>query len=386
MTSHRSLRRAWLVAAACLATLGATASAAGASTVKLATSADPAEDRPMTFTASGTADKSSSVYAVRRPVGGAACAATYSTDIGGDTVFYDRSVAAGSYSVTRQESEDTPGDYLVCAWIGPSSSTADARTSLTVRIRPNAATVTLEVPPTAVPGQPLVITARGSTEIGRSLFSVMKPAGGAGCGSAYSTDAGSSETLFYDRSVQGAYAQQRSITPEAGNYLLCAWIQESSGDLQPEAVTSATLSVQPPDGDGDGVPDATDRCPTRPGPGTGTGCPPRVAPASFSARARSKRDRHRPFKFRFAGSLAAPAGIPPAEACQGQVSVIVKRGRKTISSRRRSVAADCSWSSKVSFRSRGRVGRNGRLKVKVRFLGNDVLTPKSAKSFRVRAG
>jgi len=47
--------------------------------------------------------------------------------------------------------------------------------------------------------------------------------------------------------------------------------------------------------------------------------------------------------------------------------VQIKRGTKTISNRRRAIG---TWVSRVSFANRRRIGRAGRLKVAVRFLGN----------------
>jgi hypothetical protein len=143
---------------------------------------------------------------------------------------------------------------------------------------------------------------------------------------------------------------------------------------------SATVAQQQPDADGDGVPDAIDRCPTRAGANP-TGCPPRVLPAAFTAKAAHARDRHAPYRFAFSGRLAPPAGIPPAEACRGGLTVQVVRGAKAISSRDRSVKPDCIWRSTVTF-----ARRSGRLIVMARFHGNDALAPRSAKRFRIRAG
>jgi hypothetical protein len=260
---------------------------------------------------------------------------------------------------------------------------ADARASLEFSVRSNAATLTLELPATGIPGQAVLATARGTTEVERALRATYKPAGGAGCGSSYSTDSGGAD-LFY-RNVSGAFAETIQQTFDRGAYLVCAWIQEGSDDLQPEASASATISVQPPDSDGDGVQDASDRCPTRPGSGA-TGCPARVAPRAFTARAKPVRDRRAPYRFTFSGRLTPPAGVPPADACRGSVAVQIKRGRKTISTRRRGVRKDCTWRSSVAFARRSRVGRSGRLKASVRFLGNDVLLPRGTRALHIRAG
>jgi hypothetical protein len=381
MERRRRTRAARIALAAGIAFLVGPA-AADAATLQLSVSADPAEDRAITVTASGTADGFSAVDVVIRHAGGAGCAATRGTDIGGTTT-HDTTVAAGTYSLSRTYTPEEPRRYLMCGWIAR-GGTVEARASREVDVRSNAATVGFAVPATAVPGEPVVITVTGATEILRSLRGTVKPAGGAGCGSSSTTDSGGSE-LFY-RTVQGAYSESRSYTFDPGTYLLCAWIQEGSGDLAPEAAATATIAVLPPDRDGDGVADETDRCPDDPGAGSSIGCPPRVAPAGFTAAAVNRRDRRRPFRFTVRGRLTPPSGITSSGACAGQVSVQFKRGTKTISARRRNVRSDCSWRSSVTFARRSRVGRSGRLKVMVRFLGNDVLAPAQARTFRVRAG
>jgi hypothetical protein len=378
----RRARRLAIATAVCFAAVSGGASADAAS-ISLRVSADPAEDRAMTVTTSGVADGPSYFSVSVRPAGGAPCAATAGTDVGGDFINDGTYAAGGAYSSARTYWPEDPGRYLLCGWLQREGA-AVVRTSTEVTVRSNAASLAFEVPATAVPDAPVVLTIRGATEIPRYVLATVKPAGGSGCGSAYSTDAGGSDVM--DARVQGAFSEQRTETFEAGTYLLCAWVQESGGDLAPEAAAQALIAVLPPDRDGDGVPDATDRCPDQAAPGSSVGCPPRVAPAKFTAKAVRARDRRRPFRFTVKGRLTAPAGIDPAAACTGQVNVQFKRGTKTISARRRTIRKNCTWRSSVTFARRSRVGRSGRLKVMVRFLGNDVLTPRQAKTFRVRAG
>ena len=63
---------------------------------------------------------------------------------------------------------------------------------------------------------------------------------------------------------------------------------------------------------------------------------------------------------------------------------MVKAGRKTISTRRVALTRTCSYRSSVTFRSRSRFPRSGRLTVRVRFLGNAVLGPRRAKTVTLR--
>lgn len=71
----------------------------------------------------------------------------------------------------------------------------------------------------------------------------------------------------------------------------------------------------------------------------------------------------------------------------GRVSVKIQRaaGSFTISSRTVRVGLDCRFRSSVTFRTRNPL-RRGRFRVKVRFLGNAFLLPRSAPTRFVRAG
>jgi hypothetical protein len=371
------------LAAALTLFLGASAASAQAASISLAVSADPSEEQAFTITASGTADASSYVYLFIRPAGGAPCAATAGTETGG-TGLLSTLVPAGAFAVPTTHTSQSPSDYLLCAYLGSSSTTA-AATSKAITVRPNRATLTISAPAMAIPDQPVVLTFQGSTEVGRELFATIKPVGATSCGSAHSTDVGGQDIFSY-QPIQGTYSVPESRTLKAGGYLICAWVQEGSTDLGPDAVATASISVPPPDGDGDGVPDATDRCPAQAAPGVASGCPPRVTPAAFTATVTPLRDRRAPYTFGFSGRLTPPAGLSGPNVCKGNVSVQIKRGTKTLSTRRRGVRKDCTWISNIGFANRSRIGRIGRLKVLVRFLGNDVLSPRGPTALTIRAG
>jgi hypothetical protein len=93
-----------------------------------------------------------------------------------------------------------------------------------------------------------------------------------------------------------------------------------------------------------------------------------------------RRDRRRPFRFRTRGRLLRPAGVSRRAGCRGTVLVQVKSHRRTISARRTRLGRRCGFSSRVTFRRALR----GRLKFTVRFSGNRVLAPGSARTVRVR--
>ena len=366
------------------ACMGAAASGAQAATITLSLSTDPAEEQAFTITAAGTADASGRVEVFIRPAGGAPCASNAANETGSRIVFGFASMV-GSYSFQDTHMPPDPGSFLLCGYLGNQGVAPQAATSATVAVRPNRATLAISAPATGVPDQPVLLNFQGATEVQRRLFVRIKPVGGAACGSASSTDAGG-ESVLNGNLIQGAYAVPQSRTFTAGAYVICAWVQEHSTDLAPDAFASASIVVQPPDADADGIPDASDRCPTRPAPNTPTGCPPRVAPVAFSAAVTPRRDRRAPYTFGFSGWLTPPRDLVASTACKGVVSVQIKRGGRTISTRHRFVRANCTWASSVRFANRSRIGRSGRLKVSVRFLGNDVLSPRSAPSLNVRAG
>ena len=73
-------------------------------------------------------------------------------------------------------------------------------------------------------------------------------------------------------------------------------------------------------------------------------------------------------------------GVTRGQACgSGIVSVQVKAGHRTVSTRRVRLRGDCTFRSDVAFRSRRRLG-HGRLKFTARFFGNRVVTAARAKA------
>ncbi|HEY3020075.1 MAG TPA: calcium-binding protein, partial [Solirubrobacteraceae bacterium] len=114
--------------------------------------------------------------------------------------------------------------------------------------------------------------------------------------------------------------------------------------------------------------------------------PARVRPTSLSVRVAPGRDRSAPFRFVVTGVVGLPPGTSRTAACQsGRVSVQVKVGTKTISTRRAAVDFTCHYRLTLSFANARRLGR-GRLKIVVRFLGTTRLTALGPSSRFVRAG
>ena len=112
--------------------------------------------------------------------------------------------------------------------------------------------------------------------------------------------------------------------------------------------------------------------------------PARAVPSATS-RVKPRWDHVRPFRFRVRGGLILPAGVNPADACRGRVTIRFKLRRKTIRLRRTHVSANCRYRSRVRVPLRPR-RRSVKLRVLVRFRGNAVLRSKSAPTQRVRAG
>jgi len=118
-----------------------------------------------------------------------------------------------------------------------------------------------------------------------------------------------------------------------------------------------------------------------------TSKPGRVRPSSLSVRIAPARDRVAPFRFVVSGALGLPRGTRRPAACQGgRVLVQVKAGSKTISTRRAAIDFNCRYRMRLSFANARGFGRSGRLKITVRFLGNDRLAPLGASARFARAG
>jgi hypothetical protein len=72
----------------------------------------------------------------------------------------------------------------------------------------------------------------------------LKPAGGLGCAANYDADEPNSTDVIYTYSA-GTTVSANSTFPDPGNFTLCAYVQEGSGDATPEAVSSARFLVGP---------------------------------------------------------------------------------------------------------------------------------------------
>ena len=110
---------------------------------------------------------------------------------------------------------------------------------------------------------------------------------------------------------------------------------------------------------------------------------PRFAP-KVTAKTTPKRDATSPFTFTTSGRVVRPAGVTAALGCKGKVTIQIKAGKKTVSTRRANVKKNCTFSKKVTFTVPARLNPS-KLNVFVRFGGNAVLSAKSRKKYSVSA-
>ena len=102
----------------------------------------------------------------------------------------------------------------------------------------------------------------------------------------------------------------------------------------------------------------------------------------LTSRVRPRRDTTDPYRFTTTGRLNLPTGVTRAQGCKGRVSVQVKAGKKTVSTRRVRLRSDCTYRSRVTFTIPRRLNPE-RLQVVARFLGNEVMAPRRASRKRV---
>lgn len=112
----------------------------------------------------------------------------------------------------------------------------------------------------------------------------------------------------------------------------------------------------------------------------------RKAPRKLSATSKLQRTKNGQYRFRFSGKLALPSGFS-ASACRaggGTVTVQVKAGSNTISTRRVKLDRNCKYAVRINFRSAKRFGKRTRLTVVAKWSGNRALGPKPAQRFTVK--
>src|SRR5262245_16676850 len=105
-------------------------------------------------------------------------------------------------------------------------------------------TIALGVAPDRLEEVPFMVTATGAGAEDHNVYATIKPAGPTGCGATYDTDA-DGDDVMYSTDAEGAYTASGTAEVEnPGPYLICAWVQEYSGDSVALAATSRMVDVR----------------------------------------------------------------------------------------------------------------------------------------------
>jgi hypothetical protein len=111
-----------------------------------------------------------------------------------------------------------------------------------------AAATTVTITPSADPVEDTTyqLTFAGNSDSTRYLWAHIKPAGGQPCGPTRAAD-NEGSTLVDGYTAQGSYSKTINVTTrDSGDYLVCAWVQSSSGSTTPDAAATKTVTVRPP--------------------------------------------------------------------------------------------------------------------------------------------
>jgi hypothetical protein len=219
-------------------------------TISVTFGADPTEEVPLPITlAWSSATASVRAYVTVKPAGGLGCAPNYAADEPNSSDVIDNAGGTPTGSASENRTFGEPGTFTLCGYLQSSSDGAVLRATgpVALTVRSANAAVALVVPARVDPGQTFAITANVTAELRRGLFVTVKPAGGRGCEPNYAADDPISSDAIYNAAVQGSASVSENITASqtAGNYLLCAYVQEGSGDTAPEGMASAQFAVGP---------------------------------------------------------------------------------------------------------------------------------------------
>lgn len=229
----------------CAFVLLAVTNAFAADSISVTVGSDPTEEVPVPLTVNFTsADTGARAYVTVKPAGPLGCAPNYGADDPTSSdVLWSSSTGA---STNRTFSE--PGVFVLCGYLQSSSPTVPLAVTgpISMTIRAARASIALTVPPRVDTDQAFKFTAAVTTELARRVFLTIKPVGGRGCESTYALDDPNS-TDVDSRQTQGTQTLDITTTAPrtAARYLLCAYVQEDSGDPAPEATTSAEILVGP---------------------------------------------------------------------------------------------------------------------------------------------
>lgn len=217
---------------------------------------DPAVGVGRTITLAGTSAADTRIHVKFRSAGGAPCAPSFSSDSGtssfegfsGDR-FSGESVN-GNFSFKKTGQWSERGDFLFCIWLAETSSTSATPFSQTVTFRaPNGSISATVNPVSPKTDEPATVTITGASESSANVYGKIRRSGGASCATSFGADPGSS--LISGEPVNGAFSLTRTTTQqEAGGYVICLWLANSSSDgapiAGPQQATFTVLAPPPP--------------------------------------------------------------------------------------------------------------------------------------------
>jgi hypothetical protein len=93
-----------------------------------------------------------------------------------------------------------------------------------------------------------------------------------------------------------------------------------------------------------------------------------------------------PYRFKLTGKVRLPKGTTNGSACAGNVTVLIKRGKKIVFRGHGGLFAGCSWKVSVKLSKRKAVPGHGKLSVTVGFAGNGLFAPFTDRPFTVLYG
>jgi hypothetical protein len=223
---------------------------------------------------------------------------------------------------------------------------------------------TLGSPPPPPPSQPPTATTTSAVSIGQSAATIRGRI----------NPKGASTTYYFEYGLTAAYGNRTSSkTLAAGNRTRS--VSATLSGLQAGRTYHYRLVATNANGTAIG----NDRTFTTLAPSAARAVP------LLSSRVRPRSDHVRPFRFRVRGTLIPPATVDRSTACRGRVTIRLKLRRKTLQLRRARIGSSCKYRSRVRVSLSPR-RHSVRLRVLVRFRGNAVLRPKSARTKKVRAG
>jgi len=227
-------------------------------------SADPTEEKPVTYTVTGSTERDRRLY-VFATRSYSSCPASmsvfgYSEEISGVSYgSYDGdAVPAGEFQRTYAYTPADGGSVLVCAYVSEGAyDSPNAAASKTTSVRRMTASVNVALGGDVGIGRPISVVASGMTEGARRVY-VFATGTYSSCPASmsvfgYSEELSGSAFGAYDGDAldAGAFMRSYSYTPSHyGRYLFCAYVAEGAYDA-PNAAGSASVelldpSVSPP--------------------------------------------------------------------------------------------------------------------------------------------